>query len=181
MSKHRDAAPDANRVGAKSKRTKRDYAAEARAACEHIVTKDVKPEVQIVNVPVFQPGEIAKFALAVESLAETARELSRMSGELFAMLKRADVLTERKHFPAPVAPPLRRAGAATVLSKGPLRVLKILAANQPATLTQFEIGIIAVWSASTLRTYLPCLRDGGLIEENEGRFTITAAGLKLAA
>lgn len=136
----------------------------------------------IQKVPVFEPGDLAKLQtlatelnlLMVQSEA-VAGALNQIARAVQDSLKRADALGTPRHVPAPK---VRAEGIPTVLAAGPQKILSTLANRHPLTLTQAQLGTISGYTPSTMRTYLPGLREAGLLREDAAGIGLTVLGVE---
>lgn len=136
---------------------------------------------QTSEIPVFTPAQIERLERLSLELSEAlhnaqtlAETLSAAARSVSHSLKRVQAL----RVPRYVAPPAKRGeGRPTVHSTGCQVILGILAELHPRALTRGQIGKLAGFAPGTTRTYIPVLRELGMIEETPEGLAATAAGL----
>lgn len=134
----------------------------------------VEPEK--IEVPVFRDGELAHLATIQSYLAGHLHELTGLVEDIGSAVKRSEILADKARRPiVKHEPKVSRQGDGTMRA-GPRRILQVLASRHPLRLTFSQVSTIAVFTASTMRTYLPCLREQGLLDENQDGMGITQAG-----
>lgn len=134
------------------------------------------------RVAVFEPGDLAKleqlsaeFNEALTRADEIQKQASAIVRGMRESLQRAEMISRPR--PAPT-PAMRRDGEKpTINAKGPQRILAVLKARYPGRVTFNQCGTLSGYTPSTMRTYMPGLREGGLIDENTDGLTLTRLGL----
>jgi hypothetical protein len=120
-----------------------------------------------MSAPVFEPGQLVE----LESIVETAKELAiqaernaevlrRLATDLSNSLKRADQMNRPHTQPRQQT---RVDGRPTPSAKGPQKILQTLRDAPLHRMTFYSLQAVTGFADSTLRTYLPCLREDGCI------------------
>jgi hypothetical protein len=147
-------------------------------------TKAAEPE--RVEVPVFAEGDLAKLDLLRTEMMEAVRTLARTTADMDVLLKKTDEavkrasrVSEQRTLPTATrtAPSPYTGGKKTIEGKGPQKILAVLASRHPLRVTQAQLGTICGFRPGTMRTYMPGLRGGGLIDENKDGLCLTPEGL----
>lgn len=138
------------------------------------------------RIIVFADGSLAKLELLVRELGEVVKTAARLDNEIEALhrhlredLQRAGQVSnqEIRRITDPPKPPTPQARDGKPLGDGHRKILSALASRMPLKLTFNQLGTICIYTPSTMRTYMPRLRELRYLEENRDGITITSAGL----
>lgn len=138
------------------------------------------------RIVVFADGSLAKMELLERAFLEHYRGMSRLVGEMESLhrhihedLVRAGQVSNQEvrritdpPKPAPVIPKDGKP-----LGDGHRKILSALAARNPLRLTFNQLGTLCIYTPSTMRTYMPRLRELRYVEESKDGIGITPSGL----
>lgn len=140
------------------------------------------------RIVVFADGSLAKMELLERSFLEHLRESSRLAGQMETLhrhiredLARASQISnqEIRRIVDPPKPHVPKARDGEALGDGHRKILSALAARHPLRLTLNQLGTVAIYTPSTMRTYMPRLRELRYVETNSDGISITPAGLDI--
>lgn len=148
--------------------------------------RSAEPEPEPVRIVVFADGSLAKMELLERQFLEHFRECSKLVGDIEALhrhihedLHRASQVSnqEVRRITDPPKPPVPQARDGKPLGEGHRKILSALASRSPLRLTFNQLGTVCIYTPSTMRTYMPRLRELRYVEENKDGIGITPAGM----
>lgn len=149
------------------------------------VTKLATPTPTIIEKPVFEPGDLAKLDLLRVQLGEHLRTIDKTVADMAVIMKQADGAVKRAGAiantppPRPIEPKHKPApGTGQSVGKGPRKILSALASRYPLRLSPSALSAIAGFTPSTMRTYMPRLREEAFIDENADGLSLTPLGME---
>lgn len=169
---------DADEANELKQLRKENEALEAENA--HLKTNSDLPEAEVVRVPVFVNGEIAKLERCKREMEETIATMQAVLSDMQSALAAADRISNaavvNTDFSAPMKPTPLKNGEKLLLQigTGAEALLKTAAAHHPVLLSTSQLGTLAGYTPSTVRTYLPKL--AGLMEHGAAGWKVTDEG-----
>lgn len=149
------------------------------------VTRIPEPAPEPERIIVFADGSLAKLELLVRELGEVVKTAARIDNEIEALhrhlredLQRASQVSnqEIRRITDPPKPAPIVARDDKPLGDGHRKILSALSARYPMRLTLNQLGTICVYTPSTMRTYMPRLRELRYLESTTEGISITPAG-----